>query len=275
MNSKLHLYTSYGILLIYTLFTIIPILWVFSTSLKPGEEAMHFPPSLIPSSFTLENYKFVFTDPYLVRGLINSFIVSISGMVLCVAISALAGYSFARYRFSGKNIIISVMLGMFMIPVVMNVIPLYIMLGKLGLLNTYTGLILTYQILIIPLNVFLLKNYFETIPRELEDAAMVDGCSRIGAFLRVTLPLAWPGLAVASIFSFRFAWNEFIFAYTFTSKPEMHVFQVALFKFMGLYRINWGYLTACIMIGMLPVLIMLIFFQEQMAKGLTMGAIKG
>lgn len=271
-RKKLYIYAA---LIFFALIALAPILWVFTTSLKPASEAMKFPPRLIPNKITWENYKFVFTNGYLVRSLFNSFVVVIPSAFLSVIISALAAYAFARYRFKGRDILFNLMLGLFMIPVLMNLIPLYISLQKLNLLNNYLGLILTYQVLIVPLNIFMLKNYFETIPVELEEAAMIDGCSRLSALTKIVLPLIWPGLATASILSFRFAWNQFLFPLTFTSQPEMQVFQVAIYNFMGLYQVNWGYLTASIVIGMVPILIILMIFQRRFVEGLTAGAVKG
>ena len=131
------------------------------------------------------------------RSLINSFAVSIGRTALSVAVSALGGYAFARFEFRGKNLIMSIILGLFMIPVVINIIPLYIMLANFGMLNSSPALILTFQILIIPLNILLLKNYFETIPKDLEEAALIDGCSRLGVLRRITIPLSMPGFAIA------------------------------------------------------------------------------
>jgi ABC-type glycerol-3-phosphate transport system permease component len=265
----------YLLLIFFAIIIIFPIFWVLSTSIKPGSEAMKFPPSLFPDKMTLENYFYVFTNSYLVRSLINSIIVVIPSVILSVTISALAAYGFARYSFKGKDLLFGLMLGLFMIPVLMNLIPLYISLQKLNLLNSYIGLILTYQVLIVPLNIFMLKNYFETIPVELEEAAMIDGCSRLQAMTKVVLPLVWPGLATSMILSFRFAWNQFLFPLTFTSQPDKQVFQVAIYNFMGLYQINWGYLTASIIVGMIPILIILIIFQRRFISGLTAGAVKG
>jgi multiple sugar transport system permease protein len=161
-----------------------------------------------------------------------------------------------------------------MIPVSVNIIPLYVMLQRLGWLNTYQGLIIPYQALILPLNVWLLKNFFDTIPRELEEAAWVDGAGPLTAFWRVTLPLIWPGVAVASMFAFRFSWNDFVFAATFTSTSSMRTWQAAMYTFLGLERTDWGPLTAGVVIGMLPVLVLFIIFQRRFIEGLTLGAVK-
>jgi multiple sugar transport system permease protein len=265
----------YGLIAIFLFITFSPIVWIFSTSLKQNQEAMSFPPNLLPQDPTLENFVFVLTDPNLVRSLANSFIVSIGSTILSVTVSALGGYAFARFDFKGKSIIISIILGLFMIPVVINIVPLYIMLADLGLLNSLFALMLTFQILIIPLNILLLKSYFETIPKDLEEAALLDGCSRVGVLRRVTIPLSMPGFAIAAVLSFRFAWNEFILAVVLANHPDSTVFQVALYQFISLYRIDWGYLSAGITIAIIPVLVLMLSFQKNMVKGLTLGAIRG
>jgi ABC-type glycerol-3-phosphate transport system permease component len=216
----------------------------------------------------------VLTDPGLVRSLLNSFAVSLGSTALSVVVSALGGYAFARFEFKGKNLIMSIILGLFMIPVVINIVPLYTMLSNIGLLNSPIALVLTFQILIIPLNILLLKNYFETIPRELEDAALIDGCSRLGVLKRITIPLSIPGFAIAAVLSFRFSWNEFILPIVLANRPDSVVFQVALYQFISIYRIQWGYLTAGITLAIIPVLVLMLSFQKQMIKGLTIGAIR-
>ena len=264
----------YGLIAIFLFITLFPLVWVLSTSFKPNEEAINFPPKFLPEKVTFNNYVFVLTDPGLVRSLINSFVVSIGSTALSVVVSALGGYAFARFEFKGKNLIMSIILGLFMIPVVINIVPLYTMLSNIGMLNSPIGLILTFQILIIPLNILLFKNYFETIPKELEEAALIDGCSRLGVLKRITIPLSTPGFAIAAVLSFRFSWNEFILPIVLANRPDSVVFQVALYQFISLYRIQWGYLTAGITLAIIPVLVLMLSFQKQMIKGLTIGAIR-
>ena len=264
----------YALIAVFLFITLSPLIWVLSTSLKPNTEAISFPPKLLPEDPTIENYLFVLTDPALARSLINSFIISIGSTTLSVAVSSLAGYAFARFEFKGKNVIMSVILGLFMIPIVINIIPLYTMLANFGLLNSLVALMLTFQILIIPLNILLLKNYFETIPKELEEAALIDGCSRLGVLRRVTIPLSMPGFAIAAVLSFRFSWNEFILPVVLANRSDSMVFQVALYQFISLYRIDWGYLSAGITLSLIPVLVLMLTFQKQMIKGLTLGALR-
>ncbi|MGE5683986.1 MAG: carbohydrate ABC transporter permease, partial [Nitrososphaerota archaeon] len=233
----------YSIIFIYIFITLVPLIWVFSTSLKSNDVAVSLPPKILPSDPTIENYIFVITEPRLLHSLINSLLVSLGSTGLSVLISALGGYAFARFKFRGKNILLSIVLGLFMIPVIINIIPLYLMLSQVGLLNSIFTLMITFQILIIPLNIFLLKNYFETIPQELEEAALVDGCSRFGILRRIIIPLSTPGLAIASVLAFRFSWNEFLLPIVLSNRPDSLVFQVALYQFISIYRIEWGYLT--------------------------------
>ncbi|HEY1407354.1 MAG TPA: carbohydrate ABC transporter permease [Promineifilum sp.] len=260
---------SYVVLAAYTAIILVPIVIVLSASVHPAGL-----PRLFPDQVTFEHYQRILSDPKFLRALINSFIVTGGSVILSVTISALAGYAFSRYDFRGKAILMAVTLGIFMIPVSVNIIPLYVMIQRVGWLNTYQGLIIPYQALILPLNVWLLKNFFDTIPRDLEEAALVDGANRWAAFWRVTLPLAWPGLAVASIFAFRFSWNDFVFAATFNSTAGMRTWQAAMYTFLGLERTDWGPLTAGVVIGMLPVVILFTIFQRRFIQGLTVGAVK-
>jgi multiple sugar transport system permease protein len=264
----------YALIAILLFVTIAPLVWVFSTSFKRNEESISFPPKFLPENVTFDNYKFVLTDPGLVHSLINSFVVSIGSTILSVTVSALGGYAFARFEFKAKNLIMSVILGLFMIPVVINIIPLYTMLSAAGMLNSSLALILTFQILIIPLNILLLKNYFETIPKDLEESALIDGCSRLGVLRRITMPLSMPGFAIAAVLAFRFSWNEFILPIVLANRPDSMVFQVALYQFISIYRIEWGYLTAGITLAIIPVLVLMLVFQKQMIRGLTLGAIR-
>jgi len=264
----------YVLIGVFLFITLSPLIWILSTSLKPNTEAISFPPKIVPEEPTIDNYFFVLTDPTLARSLVNSLIVSIGSTALSVTVSALGGYAFARFDFRGKNIIISIILGLFMIPVVINIIPLYTMLANIGLLNSIVALMLTFQILIVPLNVLLMRNYFETIPKELEEAALIDGCSRLGVLRRITIPLSMPGFVIAAVLSFRFSWNEFILPVVLANRSDSMVFQVALYQFISIYRIEWGYLSAGITLSIIPVLVLMLTFQKQMIRGLTLGAIR-
>lgn len=259
----------YLLLLGYAALVLVPVMVVFSASLSQTGL-----PRLFPEELVFTHYAELLSDPRLLRALINSFIVSGASTLLSVLISSLAGYAFSRYRFPGRGFLMGVILGIFMIPISVNIIPLYVMLARLGWLNEYQGLVIPYQALILPLNIWLLKNFFDTLPTELEEAALVDGANRMQAFRYVTIPLMWPGLAVATIFAFRFGWNDFVLAATFTSTAAMRTWQAAMYSTLGLERTAWGPLTAGVVIGMLPVVILFVLFQRRFIEGLTLGAVK-
>ena len=264
----------YLFLSLYAIFTLLPIYWVFVTSVKPATEVESFPPTLIPHSFSLEHYEFVFMKTRVVRGILNSLLVTLAVTAISLISASMAGYALARFRFPGKGPISATILGLYLIPPVVNVIPLFLLFRALHLLNTLWALILAYQSLVLPLLTFLLRNYFEGIPKELEESALVDGCTRLGALWRVTLPLSVPGLATAAIFAFIFSWNEFIFALLLLFSDELKTFQLTLMDFVKLYRIDWGALTAAMVIGMVPVLFFLVVAQRYLIAGLLGGAIK-
>jgi multiple sugar transport system permease protein len=273
--TKIKNYVLLFILIIFAIYSVAPILWVFVTSFKTKDEAMQFPPKIIPQKVTMENYLHVFKNKEMMGSFWNSLIVSIGSTLLCVLVSALTAFSFSRYRYKGKAAFMSIIMGLFMVPVIMNLIPLYLMFGKIGLLDSKFGLIIVYQIIIIPLNIFILKAHFDTIPEALEEAAIIDGCGVLGRLKNIIIPVSWPGLTISFIFSFRFAWNEFALPLVFISSPDKMVFQVAIYRFLGLHAISWGYLTASIVVGMIPVIIIITFFQKQLLAGLTAGAVKG
>ena len=266
----------YSILIIWVLFCITPMFWVFSTAFKPNEETTKFPPALFPEEPTIENFEFILSDPILFRSLLNSLLISVSAAILCIIISSLAGYAFSRYQFKGKTILMGLILGSFLIPAEVNIIPIYIEFYKLfGTTDSLIELVIVYQVLILPLNIFLFKNYFDTIPLDLMESAQVDGCSHLQAFYRITLPLSKPAVAAASIFAFRFAWDEFIFPVTFISSSQNNVFAAAIYNFVGLYQVQYGYLSAAIVIMSVPPIIILILFQRHIITGLKMGGVKG
>ncbi len=261
-------------LIAYALFTLVPIYWVFTTSIKSSKELVSFPPSLIPKSVSFEHYKFVFTKTKLLRGIINSLIISGLTTFISLVLASLAGYAFSRFNFRGKKIILATILGLYLIPPLINVIPLFLMFNKLGLLNSRLGLVIAYQAMTLPLSTFLLRNYFDGIPVEIEEAALMDGCTRLEALRRVVLPLAVPGLSVAAIFSFIISWNEFVLALNFLFSDSLKTVQLVIMGFVKLYRIDWGALTAAMVIGMIPVLIFLIVAQRYLISGLLGGSTK-
>ncbi len=264
----------YGFLVLYTLFTVIPVYWVFSTSLKPAKEVISFPPTLLPKAISFAHYIDVFQQTNMGRGIVNSILVSGLTTLIALIAASLAAYAFSRYRFRGRNVLLGAVLGLYLIPPLIGIIPLFLIFNKLGLLNSLFGLALAYQGLVLPLLTFLLQNYFQGIPVEVEEAGLIDGCTRLGVLRWVTLPLALPGLATAAIFAFIFSWNEFVLALTLLLREDLKTVQLVIMEFVKLHRIDWGQLTAAMVVGMIPVLLFVIFAQRYLLAGLLGGATK-
>jgi len=264
-------------LLAITLFAMGPFLWVLSASLKTRVELYAAPITYIPTHPTFQNYVEAWTSrltPFS-RFFANSLWVSSVTMVATIVISTLAGYALARFRFVGKNTLMLVFLATQMFPAVLLIAPLLSQWYALGLIDTYQALIYSNFSFTVPFTVWMLVGYFESIPRELEESAMIDGSSRFGALLRIVVPLSAPGIAATAIFAFVSSWSELLFATTFTSQTQMRTLSAGLLYMAGQYEVQWGQLSAGVMISTVPVAVLFIFLQRHLIRGLTAGALKG
>ena len=264
-------------LAIMTLFAMGPFLWALSASLKTRVELYVTPITYIPLQPTFRNYVEAWTSrltPFSVF-FANSLWVSSVTMVATIAISTSAGYALARFRFIGKNTLMLVFLATQMFPAVLLIPPLLSQWYAMGLIDTYQALIYSNFSFTVPFTVWMLVGYFESIPRELEESAMIDGSSRFGAMLKIIVPLAAPGIAATAIFAFVSSWSELLFATTFTSSTGMRTLSAGLLYMAGQYEVQWGQLSAGVMISTVPVAILFIFLQKHLIKGLTAGAMKG
>jgi ABC-type glycerol-3-phosphate transport system permease component len=231
----------------------------------------------LPASLDAANYVEAWTSkltPFS-RFFANSLWVSSVTMVATTAISTLAGYALARFRFAGRQTFLLVFLATQMFPAVLLIAPLLSQWYALGLIDTYQALIYSNFSFTVPFTVWMLVGYFESIPRELEESAMIDGCSRFGALCRVVLPLAAPGVAATAIFAFVASWSELLFAITFTSQTEMRTLSAGLLFMVGQYEIQWGQLSAGVIISTVPVAILFTYLQRHLIQGLSAGAVKG
>jgi ABC-type glycerol-3-phosphate transport system permease component len=256
------------------LFSLFPLFWMVLTSLKPRNEIVTRDPVFWPSDFQWERYGDVLArgfTTYLGNSLFIAGVVTVSG----VLVAALAGYSLARFEMPLRRYLLLVVLATQMFPVVVLLIPFFAVMRQLDLLNTYTGLIITYLSFSVPLAIWILRGFFRGIPREIEEAALVDGCSRFGAMWRIVLPLAGPGLAACGIFVFIAAWNEFLFALTFTSSDSMRTLPVALQAFIGRDAADHGAIMAASTLFTLPVVVFFLFIHRRLTEGMVAGAVKG
>jgi ABC-type glycerol-3-phosphate transport system permease component len=250
-----------------------PLLWTLATSLKPMEDIAAFPPRLLPERVTWENYLDVATQSDMPEYFLHSIVVTAATIGLTLLLATPAGYAAARYRFRGKNLLLFVLLSTVMIPGTVILVPLYVLASRLALLDTYLVLVLVYTAWRVPMVLWIMKSFFEAIPVEMEEAALVDGCGRLQAMWRVALPLSGPGMAASAILVLVYVWTEFILALTLTSK--MRTVTVGLYYYMTGYGIEWGRLTAAVILALVPVLIAFFLFQKRFMQGLTAGALKG
>jgi len=276
-------------LLVMTLVTIYPILWVLTIAFsgKQSLALVDLPANPTtadrlhavlpwPSHPNISNFVSVMTDQPFTRWLVNSAIVALATTVVGLFLACTAGYAFSRFRFPGRRVGLMSFLVSQMFPGVLTLIPLYIILVKwLGLGSTRTGLVLVYATTAIPFCVWMLKGYFDTIPRDLEEAALIDGASAATIFFRIVLPLAKPAIAVTALFSFMTGWNEFILAATLMDKENMYTAPVGLRFFVGGFSQQWGYFAAGAIIVSIPVVALFFYLQKYLVSGLTAGSVKG
>jgi multiple sugar transport system permease protein len=253
-----------------------PFLWAAIVSLTPESLLFDRQIHYIPTEVTLANYLRVFEAWNFGRAFMNSVIVAVSVTILSVTLSVSAAYAFARMKFAGRRFLIVSLLLIYLLPSVVLLVPLMVIFRTLGLFNSYPALILAESTHAVPFAVWLLTNYFASLPRELEEAAQVDGCTRVGALLRIVLPLAVPGIVAAALFIFIASWNEFLFAFMFTSGEDIRTLPVLL---RGLIPsetgVSWGIVTAGAISATLPVASAFLVFQRYLVRGLASGAVKG
>jgi multiple sugar transport system permease protein len=254
---------------------LVPLAWQVVTSLKSPGEIAAVPATLLPHRLYPENYAAVFrSGPPFHLYILNSVLIAGIATAVCLALGALCGYALARLPLPGKSVVMALFLGAAMFPQVAVVSPLFLLLRALGLLNTRIGLGIVYAAFGLPLAVWLFASFFRDLPEELEEAALIDGCTPLSVLYRVVLPLAGPGLFSAAILIFIFCWNEFLFALVFNTGLDMRTVTVGISLFPGLYETPWGTIFAAATIITLPVLVLVFVFQRRIVAGLTAGALK-
>jgi len=261
-----------GVVAIIFIIILFPPIVLFLTSFKTEVDALSFPPKWIFTP-TIKNFTEIFHGSPIIKYMINSIIVALLNTGVSLVFGSMAAYSLARFRFKGSDNIAFWMLSIRMMPPVVSVIPLYIIMRNLRLLDTPWCLIIAYLTINLPFVVWMMKGFFEEIPREIEESALVDGCSTFEVFRIIALPLAAPGLAATGIFTFIFSWNEFLIALILTGTKSVTL-PVGLIGYMKETGIDWGYMAAGGILALIPVIIFALFAQKNLVKGLTMGAIK-
>jgi arabinogalactan oligomer/maltooligosaccharide transport system permease protein len=267
-------------LIIAVVVTLYPVLWVLKMALSPSQ-GFSLSPSPLPTALTLQNFVDVVTTRddggawLFGRQLLNSIVVALAVTAVGVALACSAAYALSRFDFPGRQASLRAFLFSQMFPGVVTLIPLYVLFDRLHLLNRLAGLVLVYATTAIPFCVFMLKGYFDSLPRELEEAVLLDGGTRFDAFWRVALPLSRPALAVTALFSFLTAWNEYIVAATFMNHPRAFTLPVALQRYVGDYSTEWGHFAAGALIVSVPVMALFFALEKHLVGGLTQGGVKG
>ncbi|HCW75506.1 MAG TPA: ABC transporter [Candidatus Marinimicrobia bacterium] len=265
----------YALLFIFIAWSVYPILRVITISIRPGDNLLNESLAIIPDNWTFDNYIKLFTDHPFLRWMWNSILVTGTVVVTGVALASTAGYAISRYKFPGREASLLSLLVTQMFPATMLLLPLFIMLAKLHLINTYLGLIVIYTSTALPFCVWQMKGYYDTIPYSLEEAARIDGASRFGAFYKVILPIATPALVITALFSFMSAWTEYIVAAQVLQYQEMFTLPVGIKNFQANMTTEWGLYAASALLVSIPAVALFLFLTRYLVGGLTLGSVKG
>ncbi|MBV8567256.1 MAG: carbohydrate ABC transporter permease [Methylobacteriaceae bacterium] len=265
----------YGAIALYVGFALFPIYWTLKISVTPGELLYREGITAWPSSTTLANYGRVLSETDFPHYFLNSVTVSVGTAVIVTLIASAAGYALSRFRFQGKATVGFLLLLTQTFPLVMVIPPIYRVMGQIGLTDSLIGLIIIYTAFNIAFATFLMRSFFDGVPRELEDAAMIDGCTRFTALRRIVLPLTLPGMGATLGFVFTAAWSELLFALMLINQESKKTFAVGLLTFIGKFAVDWGQMMAASVLALIPVCIFFAFLQRYLVTGLTAGAVRG
>jgi len=265
----------YFILTVFSLFAIYPVLNVLSISIRPGDRLLSKSLALIPENWTLNTYIQLFTDEPFLQWMLNSLVVSLVVTVFAVSLASTAGYAFSRYKFQGRNVAMIGLITTQMFPVTMLLLPLFVMLIKIGAYDSYIGLIIAYTATALPFIVWQMKGYYDTIPYSLEEAAHIDGAGQFYTFYKIILPLALPALAITALFSFMTAWSEYLVAAVLLQDQDLYTLQIGLKRFTSNMEVAWGLYSAGAVVVSIPVVVLFIALSRWLISGLTLGSVKG
>ena len=274
-RSKAYQALIYLALAIYLLVALSPIYWMALTSFRSGKQVYSMERMLIPRDLTLDGYRFAIEKRGLLPSLGNSLIISTSTVLVSLVIDILAGYALARLRFPGRNFIAKLLVYSYLVPSSLLFIPMFMIMSNVGIIDTRLGLIITYLSFAVPFGTWLLFGYFTTIPREIEDAARIDGCSYFGVLRMVVVPLATPAIMVTAIFNFADSWNEFLYASVILTRRALRTAPLILPEFKVGDAIRWGPLMAASLAMTVPAVVLFMFAQRYVVQGLSAGAVKG
>lgn len=266
---------AYAAIALFAFIAVYPILYIFTISLRPGDQLLSTSLQVIPDGATFNNYRTLLTETPFLRWMFNSLLVSAVVTVSGVALASTAGYAISRYKFTGRKAMLKGLLVTQMFPATMLLLPLYVVLIRLHLLNSYIGIVIIYSATALPFCVWQMKGYYDTIPAALEEAARIDGCTPWQAFRLVILPLAAPALVITALFSFMSAWNEYVVANVVLQDTNMFTLPLGLKLFQGSMTTQWGLYAAGALLVSLPVVLLFLALSRYLISGLTLGGVKG
>ncbi len=264
----------YSLLAAVTVIMLFPVAWMLTVSVRPNVEVMKIPPQWIPTVFTLEPYLKVLSSPRYMWTFVNSYFIAGVVTAFSLFVGALAAYALARFRFKGQRAVIMFLIITQMFPLVLLCIPYFRVVVRLGLYDTLTALIVVYTTFTLPFCILMLRSYFAQIPKDMEEAAMVDGCTRLGAIARTLVPMSFPALVGAGLYTFLLAWNEFLFAVVLIESWGKRVLTIAIYSLLAEFVTEWSMMMAFSVLASAPLVIAFIFLQRYVVQGMTAGAIK-
>jgi ABC-type glycerol-3-phosphate transport system permease component len=273
-RDKKRLAIIYGGLFIFYTFLLLPIIWLILSSFRSSDSIQSGRLVPYPTELTGSNYLEAFRISNLTTFLANSFLIAISVMLLSVFIGSLGAYALSRFKLRGKNTFMMLALLPQFFPYVLILIPFYILMSNIGLVDTHLGLILTHTSITLPFALWMLTGYFDAIPRDLDQAALIDGCSRMGVLFRIIYPIAIPGMVVAGFFAFVVSWGDYLFVSILSQSPETQTLPIGLQTFMSSLQVKWGLITAGTVIAIVPTIVFFAIVQRRLVAGLTAGAVK-
>ena len=265
----------HAVLIIACIFSVYPVLRVFSVSIRPGDRLLSTSLAIIPDDATAANYVQVIFEKKFILWLWNSILITLSTAVTGLVLAATSAYAFSRWKFPGRRAGLIFLLSTQMIPAAMMMIPIYIIVARLGFINTYRGLILAYSVNSVPFSIWILKGYYDSIPVTLEEAAMIDGAGRMYTFFRIIIPITLPALAIAFLFNFMNAWKDFLLARIMLQKESMFTWALGLRSLQDQFRTSWGMFAAASVMVAVPVVVLFLYTSKYLVSGLTLGSVKG